>query len=78
MKLVFVEELPEKRRSKHRLQILIEEFANGENEVARIDLDEHDYKSPRVCYSCMLTAVKRSARRVKVRMRDNDVYLVKN
>lgn len=77
MKLVFIEELPEKRRPKHSLQNVIDEFIDSGNEVAMIDFSDHDYKSPRVCYSCMWVAAKNSKHRVKAKMRDGGVYLVR-
>lgn len=56
---------------------LTEEFVKSSHQMVRIDLDEDDYKTPKVAYHCMQIAVKRSKCRVKVKLRDNEVYLVK-
>lgn len=77
MELIFVEELPRTRCSKHRLQDLIEEFMNGEGNIAKIDINQYDYKSPTVCYSCMRNAITRSKRGLKVTKRGDTIYLIK-
>ena len=77
MTLEFVEKLPKRKRPRHRLQDFIEKFVNDDHKIAKVNLDEHDYKSLKVCYSCLRVAVQRSGRLVKVMMRGSDVYLVK-
>jgi hypothetical protein len=78
MKLVAVESVPNRHRtSKHRLQDTLAEFINGESDIVRIELSDHDYKSAIVCYNCMYAAVKRSGYRIKVLFRDGNVYLTK-
>lgn len=73
----YVDKLPEKRRSKHYLQRLIEDFVESGQEIARIDYTEHDYKSLSVCYGCIKRAAITSKRPVKVVQRDGEVYLTK-
>ena len=51
MKLIPVEAVP-KRRGRHHLQDLIEEFVRGDDKVVQIDFSDHDYKSAKVCRSC--------------------------
>lgn len=46
MKLIPVEAVP-KRRGRHHLQDLIEEFVRGDDKVVQIDFSDHDYKSAR-------------------------------
>ena len=76
MKFIPVEAVP-KRRFKHHLQDLIEEFVKGDAEVVKIDLHEHEYKSAKVCRSCLGIAAKKSGYPVKVFYRDGVVYLSK-
>ncbi len=48
MKLIPVEAVP-KRRGRHHLQDLIEEFVRGDDKVVQIDFSDHDYKSAKHC-----------------------------
>ena len=77
MKLIPTEVLPKKKCARHDLQGLIHGFVDGGDNIVRVDITETDYKSPRVCYSCMTAAVRRSGYPVKVRIRNSQVYLVK-
>ena len=77
MNLVPVDDVPERRADRHNLQNFIEEFVNSGAKIVRIDLSEHDYKSYKVCASCMHTAVKRSKHLIKVLIREGNVYLKK-
>lgn len=76
MKLIPVESVP-KRRSRHHLQDLIEKFVNGEAKNVKIDFSDHDYKSSKVCRSCLGVAAKKSGYPIKVSIRGNDVFLSK-
>ncbi len=75
MKLVPVKSIP--KRSYHPLQDMIEEFARSDNKIVRIDFTEHDYKSSKVCYSCIWNGVKRSGHMIKVTRRGEDVFMSK-
>lgn len=77
MKLTCVDELPKKKSWRCDIQAYIREFMESDGKIAKIDFNENDYKSPKVCYSVWKIAAKRSKRAVKVTMRGNDVYLVK-
>lgn len=77
MKLVPVGGVP-KRRSKHHLQDLIEEFVTMDADVVKIDFNDHDYKSAKVCRSCMGVAAKKSGYAIKVSLRDGEVFLSKD
>ena len=57
MKLIPVEAVP-KRRGRHHLQDLIEEFVKSDDKVVKIDFSDHDYKSAKVCRSCLGVAAK--------------------
>ena len=70
MKLIPVEAVP-KRRGRHHLQDLIEEFARSDA------FSEHDYKSEKVCRSCLGVAAKHSGYPIKVSLREGVVYLSK-
>ena len=76
MKLIPVEAVP-KRRGRHHLQDLIEEFVKGDAEVVQIDFSDHDYKSAQVCRSCLGVATKKSGHPIKVWLREGVVYLSK-
>ena len=76
MKLIPVESIP-KRRSKHHLQDLIEEFVNGDAKIVKVDFNDHDYKSSKVCRSCLGVAAKKSGYRLKVSLRNDEVFLSK-
>lgn len=76
MRLVAVDKLPVGRRN-HKLQKLLEEFAHSNAKVCKIDLEEQEYKSINVAYSVIGIAAKRSKRPIKIRRRNNELYLVK-
>ena len=76
MKLIPVEAVPN-RRGRHHLQDLIEEFVRGDDRVVRIDFSDHDYKSAKVCRSCLGVAAKKSGHPIKVSLHENVVYLSK-
>lgn len=76
MKLVPVEALPGKRL-KHRLQDLIKEFVESDAEIVKIDFNEHDYVSAKVCRSCLGIAIKTSGYNVRAHIRGEEVYMCK-
>lgn len=76
MKLVPVESLP-KRRSRHYLQDIIEEFVNSNADIVKVDFSDHDYKSAKVCRSCLGVAAKKSGYYIKAAIRDGEVFLRK-
>lgn len=76
MKLIPVEAVP-KRRSRHHLQDLIAEFVKSDDKVVKIDFSDHDYKSAKVCRSCLGVAAKQSGYPIKVSLREGIVYLSK-
>lgn len=77
MRIVEVDRLPKKKASRHNLQDMIKTFVDSDAKFVKIELAEEDYKSVKVCYSCMKVACGRSGYSVKVKMRDSEVYLVK-
>ena len=76
MKLIPVEAVP-KRRGRHHLQDLIEEFVKSDDKVVKIDFSDHDYKSAKVCLSCLGVAAKQSGYPIRVSLREGIVYLSK-
>ncbi len=76
MKLIEVDSVP-KRRSKHDLQDVMKSFINSDSKICKVELADNDYKSWKVCYSCLRVAAIRSGLRIKVKCRGEDVYLVK-
>ena len=77
MKLESVEKIPE-RMSRHHLQDIIKEFVESDSKNVMIVLNDREYKSPRVCYECMMVAVKRSGYKIRVCTREGKVYLTKD
>ena len=76
MKFEEVGSIP-KRRSKHHLQDFIEEFVNSDAKIVKVIFSEHDYKSSKVCRSCLGVAAKKSGHRIKVSLRGEEVFLSK-
>lgn len=76
MKLVAVEKVPEINK-KHKLQKMIEEFANSDAKVVKIDLEDGEYKSQAVAYQVIGVAVRRSKRPIEIHMRDGNIFLAK-
>lgn len=79
MKLVAVKEVPEYKNHGcwGRLQMMINEFVNSDDQVAEICYKEGEYKSVKSCQCAWLLAIKRSGHPLKVTIRNNKVYLVK-
>ena len=76
MKFVEVESIP-KRRARHHLQDFIEEFINSDAKIVKVIFSNHDYKSSRVCQSCLGVAAKKSGCRIRVSLRGDEVFLSK-
>lgn len=49
----------------------------GDDKVVQIDFSDHDYKSAKVCRSCLGVAAKHSGHPIKVSLREGIVYLSK-
>lgn len=78
MRLIPVNNLPTKRRTRHRVQDLIDEFMRSDAKIVKLDFNDADYKTPTICSNCMRTAIKRSGHySIKVALRDKEVYLYK-
>lgn len=76
MKFVPVESLPN-RRMKKSLSVLFKEFMAMNVKIAKVDLNEQDYKSPRIARSVLGNAAKRHCVSVKVCIRDDEIYFVR-
>lgn len=78
MKLTYVDEIPKKyRRDKHNLQDLLKEFVDSGKDIARVDFNEMDYKTPSGCRKCIAKAIVISKLNVRVLKRGNEIYLMK-
>lgn len=77
MNFVEVERLPEKRRPKKSLKNLFNEFMNMNIKLAKVDLNERDYKSVAVAYSVLRNAAKKHDYPIKVYLRDGNVYFMR-
>ena len=76
MKLTPVESIPN-RKDRHDLQSIIEEFANGDVKFAKIEFNDHDYKSAVSCRSAFGKAVSVAGHPMKVFLRNGEVFLSK-
>lgn len=76
MKFVPMESLPG-RKQKKPLAVLFKEFIAMNVKIVKVDLNEHDYKSPKIARSVLGLAAKRHCVPVKVCMRDDEIYFVR-
>ena len=76
MKIVPVDQVP-KKRGYHKLQDMLEEFVKSPYDVVKIQIKEGEYKNAKACCTSLYGAVKRSGYKVKIYMRDNEIYLAK-
>ena len=76
MKAVAVTCIPERRRN-HRLQDFLRDFVQLNVPFAKIEMDVDEYASPTVARGCMAIAAVRGKHPVKVRLRGNDIYLMR-
>lgn len=77
MKLIPVDFIPRKR-GKHKLQELIQEFVDSDARIVKVDFSEADYKSAAVCRSCLGVAIARSQCSIKAIRRGDEVFLSKD
>lgn len=78
LKLIPVEELPvRKRRVRHELQELMDEFAKSDMKFAKVEWNGLDYKNSTTARSCLCNAAKRSGHPIVVIKRGEDIYLAK-
>lgn len=76
MKFVAVDNIPGRRCKTQNLIEKVNAFADGENDIVRVEYDG-DYKSVDSAYNALYKAAKRSGRAVKIITRGKDVYLLK-
>lgn len=78
MKLVPIDVIPAIRGDKnHKLQQLIEEFANSDMEMCEIIYDENEYKNPQSVRSSFGCALKRSGYPIKACVRGKRAFMFK-
>lgn len=77
MKAIAVNCIPEKRHGNHRLQNFLRDFVSMNTKFAKIELNVDEYSSPTVARSCMSIAAVRGGHPVKVKLRGNDIYLIR-
>lgn len=77
MKAVAVNCIPEKKSGYHKLQSFLEDFMLMNTKFAKIELEVGEYASPTVARSCVAIAAMRRKHPVKVRLRGNDIYLLR-
>lgn len=80
MNFTQVNEIPKVERCRpHRVRDFINEFIDSEFTFAKVNFNEHDYKSPLVCYKCLWVAIKLMDAKLTVRVakRGDEVYLLK-
>lgn len=76
MKFVAVDNIPGRRCKTQNLIEKVNAFADGENDIVRVEFDG-DYKSADSAYNALYKAAKSSGRAVKVITREKAVYLLK-
>lgn len=72
-----VKELPNKRKAQKKLRHVFEDFMSLHIKIARVDLNEQDYKSPRVAQGCLSKAARYLAFPVDVKLRNGEVYFIR-
>lgn len=79
MTLTPVTSLPINKRygPRNDLQTIVEQFADSNFEIARVDYEVTEYVNANILYACLWNALKHSNRPIKVRMVNNEVYLLK-
>ncbi len=65
------------KRENFKLKPLFDEFIALNVKVARVDLDEEDYKSPTVAANVLRIAAKRWAVPIRVVLSEGKVYFVR-
>lgn len=65
------------KRDYNKLEPYLKEFVRMNVAVARVDLEEREYKSPKVARSVLDIACKRHGVPVKAKIRNGNVYLVR-
>ncbi len=75
MKTKPVDSMP--RRGKHKLQDFISEFVRSDEKIVEVIFDSNDYKSPKVCYSCLHLAARNMNSGIKVHIRGDKVFMEK-
>lgn len=68
--------VPGDKMKKH-LKLYIDEFINMGVKVARVDIDEHDYKNVKVAYRVLYNHIKRFGHPINVVMRKGEIYFVR-
>lgn len=76
MKFVEVKEVPDQKKY-HELKSKWEEFMAMNVKVAKVDLDEEEYKSPEVAARTMMLSIKRFGFPITVTRRRNEIYLIR-
>jgi len=76
MKFIPVDDIP-MRRSKHDLRQFIEDFIESDAKIVKVIFSDQDYKSSRVCRSCLGVAVTKSGYNIKAVIRGEEVFLKK-
>lgn len=76
MKLVAIDKLPDGRKY-HKVQRLIEEFANSDAKFCKIEIEPGEYKSRNSAWNSIGRTARRMKIGVKVRSIEKTLYLVK-
>jgi hypothetical protein len=75
MKAIAVHCIPERMHGNHKLRRFFEDFITSNIKLAKIELSEVEYKSPKVAQNVMGIAARRGKYPVKVMLRGDDIYL---
>ena len=85
MTLVYMDKLPERKTRKYathgrdynKLQAMINQFVDSGEACALVKISDGEYTSLDSAYATIREAVRDSKRLVQVRLRGDDIYLVK-
>lgn len=76
MKFVEVKEVPDKKKY-HPLKSRWDEFMAMNVKVAKVDLDEREYKSVEIARATMALSIKRLGYPITVTRRNGEIYLIR-
>lgn len=73
----FKGEIPKKAGARKNLKVFFEEFMSANVEVAILEFNENDYKSPKGAAACLQHSAKRYGYPITVTLRKDQVFLIR-
>lgn len=72
-----VDELPEKKKTKKKLRVFLDEFMSENIKMAKVHVKEDDYKHPRYAYTSLLESARNGGYPIDVVMVNGETFLVR-